>query len=174
MRLETARLVIRSFEPRDGHPWIAIVTDPDVRRFLPPGPVPTMDAFWSTIERRRVMEREHGFAMWAVDVKETGAFAGQCGLQPVERTGPEVEIAYHFNKAEWNKGYATEAAIAVLGHGFGPIGLDRVIAVVVAENMGSRRVAEKAGMRFEGAATYYGMPGLRKYVAERGWWTPQP
>jgi RimJ/RimL family protein N-acetyltransferase len=120
------------------------------------------------------MEREHGYAMWAVDVKGTGTFVGQCGLQPVERTGPEVEIAYHFDKASWNQGYATEAAIAVLAHGFGPLGLDRVIAIVVAENMRSRRVAEKAGMCFVGTATYYSMPGLKKYVAERDWWNPQP
>jgi RimJ/RimL family protein N-acetyltransferase len=173
-RLETARLIIRTFEPQDAEPWIAMVSDPEVRRFLPPGPVPTMETFQSAIERRHAMEREHGYAMWAVDVKETGAFVGQCGLQPVERTGPEVELAYHFNKASWNKGYATEAAIAVLAHGLGPIGLDRVIAVVVPENIGSWRVMEKAGMRYEGLATYYDMPGLKKYVAEREGWRPPP
>lgn len=116
------------------------------------------------------MEREHGYAMWAVDVKEIGTFVGQCGLQPVERAGPEVELAYHFNKASWNKGYATEAAIAVLAHGLGLVGLERVIAVVVPENVGSWRVMEKAGMRYEGLATYYDMPGLKKYAAERDWW----
>jgi len=47
-----------------------------------------------------------------------------------------------------------------------------VIALVVQENVGSWRVAEKAGMRFEGLATYYDMPDLKKYVAERAWWTP--
>jgi RimJ/RimL family protein N-acetyltransferase len=129
-----------------------------------------METFQSAIERRHAMEHEFGHAMWAVDVKETGAFVGQCGLQPVERTGPEIELAYHFNKASWNKGYATEAAIAVLAHGLGPVGLDRVIAVVVPENIGSWRVMEKAGMRYEGLATYYDMLGLKKYVAERDQW----
>jgi|GEM_PF-5828819 len=56
MRLETARLIIRSFEPRDAEPWIRMVTDPDVRRFLPPGPVPTMETFQSALERRHAME----------------------------------------------------------------------------------------------------------------------
>ena len=55
--LETARLVIRTFEPRDAEPWIAMVTDPEVRRFLPQGPVPTMETFQSAIERRHAMER---------------------------------------------------------------------------------------------------------------------
>lgn len=174
MRLETARLVIRTFEPRDADPWIALVSDPDVRRFLPSGPLPTLETFQSAMERRHALERERGYAMWAVEVKEAGTFVGQSGLQPVERTGPEVELAYHFNKTSWNQGYATEAAIAVLAYGFGPGGLDRVIALVVPENIGSWRVMEKAGMRFEGIATYYDMPGLKKYVAQREWWRPPP
>jgi RimJ/RimL family protein N-acetyltransferase len=78
-----------------------------------------METFQSAIEGRHAMERESGYAMWAVDVKETGTFVGQCGLQPVEPTGPEVELAYHFNKAWWNQGYGTEAAVAVLAHGLG-------------------------------------------------------
>jgi RimJ/RimL family protein N-acetyltransferase len=170
MRLETARLVIRTFEPRDADPWLALVSDPDVRRFLPPGPVPTLEDLHAAIERRHAMERERGYAMWAVDLKETGMFVGQCGLQPVERTGPEVELAYHFTRASWNKGYATEAAIAVLAYGLGPVGLDRVIAIVMPENVGSWRVMEKAGMRFVGTATYYGIAGLKQYIAEREWW----
>ena len=165
-RLETARLVIRTFEPMDAEPWLAMVTDPEFRRFLPPGPVPTMESFQNAIERRHAMERDHGYAMWAVDVRETGAFVGQCGFQPVERTGPEVELAYHFNRASWNKGYATEAATEVLAHGLGSIGLDRVIALVVPENIGSWRVLEKIGMRYEGLADYYDLTGLKKYVAD--------
>lgn len=111
--------------------------------------------------------------MWAVDVMATGTFVGQCGLQPVARVGPEVELAYHFNKAAWSKGYATEAAIAVLAHGLGPAGLDHVIALVVPENVGSARVAEKAGIHLQGTTdAYYDMPGLKLYVAEREWWRP--
>ena len=45
-------------------------------------------------------------------------------------------------------------------------------ALMVPENVGSWRVAENAGMRFEGTATYYDIPDLKKYVAEREWWGP--
>ncbi len=173
-RLETARLVIRSFEHRDAQPWIAMVSDPEVRRYLPPTPLPTMETFQKAIERRHALEREGGYAMWAVDVKDTGTFVGQCGVQPID-TGPEVELAYHFNRASWNKGYATEAAIAVLTYALGPLGLDRVIAVVIPENVGSWRVMEKAGMRFDAFASYHGLTGLKKYVAKRDEWkSPLP
>jgi RimJ/RimL family protein N-acetyltransferase len=72
----------------------------------------------------------------------------------------------------WNKGYGTEAMIAVIGHGLGSIGLDRIVAVAMAGNVGSWRVMEKSGMRYEGFATYSGMAGLKKYAAERQWWQP--
>jgi RimJ/RimL family protein N-acetyltransferase len=174
-RLETARLVIRTFEPRDGEAWIAMVNDPEVTRFLPPAPSATMESFQSVIESRHAMEREIGYAVWAVDNKTTGTFAGQCGIRPVdEGAGPEIELAYHYTPASWGQGYATEAAIAVLAHGLGPVGIDRIMAVVMRENVGSWRVMEKAGMRYQGLVNYFGLAGLKKYAAERDWWIPPP
>ncbi len=174
-RLETARLVIRTFEVHDADPWLAMVSDPEVLRFLPPGPSPdrTGEFAQRVIEERLAMEAELGHAMWAVEEKATRAFVGQCGLRPVdEGAGPEIDLAYHYTRASWNKGYGTEAAIAVLAHGLGQAGLDAIMAVVVPENAGSWRVMEKAGMRYAGLVDYYGMEGLKKYVAARQWWRP--
>jgi RimJ/RimL family protein N-acetyltransferase len=174
-RFETTRLVIRTFEASDAGPWLAMVTDPEVRRFLPSGPVPTMEVAQRIVGERQAMERELGHAMWAVEDKTTGTFVGQCGLRPVdEGAGPEIDLGYHYTRASWNKGYATEAAIAVIGRGLGPVGLAVIMAVVVPENIGSWRVMEKAGMRYVGLVDYYGMKGLKKYVAAREWWEPPP
>ena len=176
IRVETARLVIRPFDDNDADAWIAMLNDPEVRRFLPPGPAPTMETFESALESRRTMENEIGYAMWAVEERGTGAFVGQCGIRPAKSmdkdAGSEIDLAYHYARSSWNKGYATEAAIAVLAHGLGPIGLDSIMGVVVPENVGSWRVLEKIGMRYEGLADYYGLTGLKKYVAEREWWNP--
>jgi len=173
--LQTPRLTIRTFERDDADVWIAMVSDPEVRRFLPPGPVPTVETFERALESRIAMEREIGYAMWAVDDRTTGTFIGQCGIRPAnsmdESAGSEIDLAYHLARVAWNKGYATEAATAVLAHGLGPLGLDCIMAVVVPENVGSWRVMEKAGMRYEGLADYYGLKGLKKYVAEREWWS---
>ena len=185
-RLETVRLVIRTFEPRDGEVWVAMLNDPEVRRFLPPGPALTMESFRSAMEGRHAMEREGGYAMWAVEEKVTGAFVGQCGLRPVDSMQPqartpvpaaddsrrEFDLAYHFTRACWNTGYATEATITVLAHGLGPLGLGCIIAVAMPDNVGSWRVMEKAGMRYEGLADYYGLAGLKKYTADPEWWRP--
>ena len=172
-RLETARLAIRTFEQRDAGPWFAMVSEPEFGRFLPAGPARTPASFEGVIEGRHAMERELGYTMWAVDEKATGAFVGQCGIRPVdEGNGPEIDLAYHFRKASWNSGYATEAALAVLAHALGPVGLDSVMAVAMPENIGSWRVMEKAGMRYQGRVDYYGLPGLVKSLAKRTWWTP--
>jgi RimJ/RimL family protein N-acetyltransferase len=174
-RLETTRLVIRTFEPGDADAWIALFSDPEVRRFLPATPAPTPEIFQGAIESRHAMERELGYAMWAVEARTTGEFLGQCGLRPAATMDPNagsaIDLAYHFIAGSWGKGYATEAVTAVLAHAFGLLSLDGVMAVAMPDNVGSWRVMEKTGMRYEGTGSYYGVDGLKKYVAERKWWT---
>jgi len=170
VRIETARLVIRSFEPADAAGLLALFGDPAVRAYLPPFPEPTLESMEASVARRIAAEREHGHGMWAVERKDTGELIGDCGLMLVEGTGPEVEIAYHYKPTAWNQGYGTEAAVACLGQGFGAIGLDRVIAICFPENVGSWRIMEKAGMRYAGTGDYYGLKGLKKYVVDRATW----
>ena len=174
-RLETGRLVIRSLEAGDADSWVAMFNDPEVIRFIP-GPPRTLETFRAQLEARLAMEADLGYATWAVEEKSTGRFVGQCGLRPAAtmdpNAGDEIDLGYHFASSSWNRGYATEAVIAVLAHALAALGLDRVMAVAVPENVGSWRVIEKAGMRYEGTASYYGLEGLKKYAAERDWWTP--
>jgi hypothetical protein len=59
-------------------------------------------------------------------------------------------------------------------HAMEPVGLDRIMAVAGSANIGSWRVMEKAGMRYQRLVNYYGLEGLKKYVAERSWWSPPP
>lgn len=133
----------------------------------------TRTDFENVIKARHAMERELGYAMLAVDDKATGTFIGHCGIRPVdEGAGQEIDLAYHYTTASWHKGYATEAAVAVLTHGLASLGLDCIMAVAMQENIGSWRVMEKAGMRYQRLVDYYGLNGLKKYIAERSWWSP--
>src|SRR5258708_30370930 len=129
MRLETDRLVLRSFQPSDGAGMLAVFGDPEVRRYLPSFPDPTIQTMEASVARRMAMERDHGHGLWAVERKDTGELIGDCGLMLVEGTGPEVEIAYHYRRSAWNTRYRTEAAVTRLAHGFGPIRLERIIAI---------------------------------------------
>lgn len=71
---------------------------------------------------------------------------GDCGLQPLELKGPEIEIGWNVAPSAWGHGFATEAARAVLEHAFTTWALDRVIAVIKRDNIASQRVAERAGL----------------------------
>lgn len=170
MRLETARLVIRTFQEGDGEQWLAVVNDERVSRYSVPGPPLTLADFSEALKRRLALEGEHGIAMWAVDLKETGRFIGQCGIHLVEGVGPEIELTYHFGPSSWNNGYATEAVTAVLGYGFETRPIKRIEAYAFVENVGSWRVMEKAGMRYVGQVERHGIRDLKMYEADRSWW----
>jgi [ribosomal protein S5]-alanine N-acetyltransferase len=169
VRLETERLVIRSAVAADAPDLQRLFSDPDVRRWLPPGEPWTIERANEAVVRRNALEKEQGYTAWIVE-KNDSDFIGSVALQMVERTGPEIELAYHYLPSAWGKGYGTEAATTVLGHGLGALGLGEVIAICFPENIGSWRIMEKAGMRFVGTASYYGLVGLKKYVARRGEW----
>jgi len=154
--IETKRLVIRSFTPQDA-PALhdRVFGDPDAMRFIPRGASPSVERTRASIERFISHERQHGFGLWAVELRETGELIGDCGLFLVEGRGPEVEVAYHFGKEWWGRGYATEAASACLAYGFRECGLDEINAISYPQHTASRRVMEKSGMKYVGNARYY-------------------
>ena len=90
---------------------------------------------------------------------------GDAGLPPFAGTGPDVEPGYTTARSAWGKGYATEAAEALVDHAFGPLGLPRVLAQVEPANTGSRHVLDKLGMEERGQRLAYGRPHLL-YVLE--------
>lgn len=123
-----------------------MATEPEFGRYLPPRPVPTMDTFRWVLERCHALERDRGHAVWAIAAKESGIVVGQCVVQPVEDTA-EVELAYHLSQARWNQGYATEAATAVLAYVLGGVGLERVIALEMPENVASAASSRTRDLR---------------------------
>ncbi len=165
--IETARLSIRLPEERDAEPYLAIHSDPDVTRWMDDSVRPrSLDEERERIEGRRGLQDQHGFTMWAVEEKETGELVGAAGLFHVEGVGPDVEVAYRFAKDRWGRGYATEAARACIAFGFEEVGLDRIVGLVVPENVASARVLEKCGLTLEGPAHRYGLD-LDRYALAR-------
>ena len=151
----TTRLRMRPFESDDAWAGFALWAEPEVGRFTG-GAHATIAESRALIEKNRAHGERHGFALWAVEERETGALVGEAGLQLLEGSGPEVEIGWAFAPSAWGRGYATEAANAFLDVAFGGLGLDRVIAVIREENAASHRVAERLGMRPAGRRRVYG------------------
>ena len=121
--------------------------DPRVTEFLPtPLDRPASDALVARVEAHF---QKHGFGLWAVEIRGSGSFAGFVGLQtpPFEAPfTPCVEIGWRLAPETWGKGYATEAALAVIHHGFTTLGLQEILSWTVPANVRSQRVMAKLGM----------------------------
>ena len=95
--------------------------------------------------------RDHGFGMWAVVLRETGEMIGQCGLTMQHILEEDVvEVGYLFQRAHWHRGYAIEAAAACRDHAFDVLGVDRVYAQIRDTNLASMNVAIRLGMTVRG------------------------
>lgn len=156
---ETQRLNLRELNAEDAQNLFALNNDPEVIRYTGDRP------FGNLAEARSFLEnydqyRKFGYGRWAVTDKVSGEFLGWCGLKFDPATG-ETDIGFRFFKNQWNKGYATEAAIKCLGIGFGKFNLQRIVGRAMKENAASVHVLEKLGMKYESEFDFYrGHAGL--------------
>ncbi|MBP7650867.1 MAG: GNAT family N-acetyltransferase [Phenylobacterium sp.] len=135
--METARLRLRPLTPDDLEHLVALHGDPEVMAFIS-----------GAGETREVVEARSlpdllARRTWLVFEGET--FLGWASLR-VE--GDEAELGYRLVRAAWGRGYASEASRALVELGFRDLGLSRIWAQTMAVNAGSRRVMEKAGLRY--------------------------
>jgi len=152
----TERLELRALRLEDAAPLFHhVYGDPEVMRWVAGGTLPDVAASEAAVQRFMAHQRAHGYSWWAVLERATGELVGDAGLYSYEDRGPLVELGYTFARRAWGKGYATEAATATLDAAFGPLGLDRVTAVVRPENGASQRVLEKNGFERIGLARRY-------------------
>lgn len=148
MRLETARLILREWEPRDRDAYAAIVMDPHARRFY--FDVPTREQVEATLDRFVEYTKRDGFGLLAVERKSDGVLIGDVGLVPVDmpiRGKPPVEIGWFLGQQFWGHGYAPEAAEAWLDYAFNNLGFNEVVSWTTETNLPSQRVMQKIGMR---------------------------
>jgi len=145
----------------------AIVADPEVMRFSTNGPL-DLAATRTLIERALQSYEQHGFGRWAVIERVSEALIGFCGVYLLTIDGvSQPELGYRLARSRWGLGLATEAAIASRDVALESYGIERLVAVIEAENVGSIRVAEKAGFRIERSTTYKGL-AVGIYVWEVG------
>ena len=152
--LETARL--RLYPPRlaDLEARLAMDRDPAVMRFI--RPVSEDIGAERTLIRDRILGRVEPKAyFWHVEYRDRPGFLGWSGVFPLEDSGL-IEIGYRYTRAAWGQGLATEAAAAVLEHGFRVLKLDPIVAVTHPDNRGSQGVLRKIGLRPAGQAFHYG------------------
>ncbi|HEU4882182.1 MAG TPA: GNAT family protein [Longimicrobium sp.] len=150
MILHTERLVLREFTADDWQPTFAYENDPRYLRFY---------------ERDAVTERQcqaliYQFILWqgeqprgkaqlAITLADTGQVIGNVGVRRETAAESLADMGFELSPEHWGRGYATEAARAMVDWGFGEWGLERIHAHCVSENVASARVLERVGMRLE-------------------------
>jgi ribosomal-protein-alanine N-acetyltransferase len=108
--------------------------------------------------------RAHGFGMWLASLISSGEPVGIAGL--VKRDGLDhPDIGYAFVERAWGRGYAQEAAGAVLGYARGALGIGKLAAITTPENRASMAVLEKIGLKFEGMISLPGVEGESAYFS---------
>ncbi len=169
----TPRLVLRPFTDMDRAPFHTLNTHPLVVESLGQNPTRAQsDRFVDAIIAETESER---FALWAVEVSTEPGFAGMVGLhrvRPELPMAPAVEVGWRLHPDRWGHGYASEAALASLRHGFGPAGLDEIVSFTTTLNTRSQAVMVRIGMSrdVEGDFDHPSLPegsALRRHVLYR-------
>lgn len=160
--VETARLIVRAWRDADVEPIVDMLGDAATVRYVGKGYQEgfSRDRSLATIARMRDRCQNSQAGIWPVELKATQATIGVCGLQPAPVCG-DTEIAYLFSPAVRRRGYATEAASAVLAYAFQTLELPRVVAFVHAGNAPSIAVLHRLGMRFDRVVRAYQADALR-------------
>jgi RimJ/RimL family protein N-acetyltransferase len=164
--LETPRLILRHLRRDDVDAIFDVIGDAETMQYYPRSFVRKDAEEW--VERNLQRYAKQGNGLYAVVLKSTCEVIGDCGLVQQNVEGIALpEVGYHLRRDQWGRGYATEAARACLDYAFRNMDADKVISLIRPENLPSRRVAERNGMKIERQITYFGMPHLL-YVMTRG------
>lgn len=148
--LRTPRLRMRRWCDADREPFAALNSDPLVMEHFPAMLTRAeSDAMVDRIEERFDAQ---GYGLWALEVADPdrpAAFIGYTGLNPTSFEAhftPAVEIGWRLARTAWGHGYATEAALAAVRHGFEVSGLDEIVSFTTIANARSQAVMRRIGM----------------------------
>ena len=159
--IETARLLIRPWSPQELDRFFDLYRRPEVTRWLSGRPVRDRIEATERMERNLArLEEDPRYGSWAVVERDSGVPAGTVVLKPLPDGDGEIEIGWHLHPDSWGRGYATEAASALLERGFS-YGLREIWAVVDPANDRSIAVCRRIGLRLLGTTSrWYHEPSL--------------
>ena len=147
--LDTDRLILRRFVVEDAEFILGLLNEPSFLQFIGDRGVRTVDEAREYIRNGPIASYErHGFGLMVTELKDDGTPIGMCGLLKRESLD-DPDIGFAFLPDFWGKGYAYEAASAVMDYAKAVLSLSRIVAITVEGNFGSIHILEKLGMHFE-------------------------
>lgn len=126
--------------------------NPDVTRYICASGKFTMEDISSRLKQELHNEIEHQVQYWPIFTLSSNELIGCCGLRPYRKN--EYEIGFHLLPQFWGKGYATEAATAVIGYAFSVLNADALFAGHNPNNIASAKVLRNLGFRYIGDEFY--------------------
>ena len=154
--LETARLTLRQITIDDAAFYLRLLNEPSWLQYIGNKGVRTLaDARQSILNGPVSMQARLGFSLYLNELKGSGVPIGLCGLIKRE-TLSDIDIGFAFLPEYWGKGYAYEAAAAVVDYATHKIGLTRLVAITSPENTSSIRLLERLGLTFDRNITLSG------------------
>jgi RimJ/RimL family protein N-acetyltransferase len=165
-KIETARMIARHMTMNDVGCLQEIYSDPVAMQFFPGTKNLKETTEW--IEWVLQSYDEHGCGFYIWELKDSGAFAGQCGFgyQPDVDGVDEIELGGLFVRKYWGQGLASEAFLACMHYGFQELDIRRLISLVNPLNQAGRRFVEKAGFEEEKSVMRWGYEHI-VYAVER-------
>ena len=148
--LETDRLLLRLWKSSDLESMVKINQDPQVMNYFPS----LVDKLGTEklIQKINDHYNQYGYTLYALELKATGEFIGFVGLLVADFKAsftPATEIGWRLSSTHWGKGYAPEAAKALLHYAFSSLELDEVVSFTSIKNKNSIRVMEKIGLQYD-------------------------
>lgn len=154
--LDTARLRLRPLTADDAPFLVALLNEPSFLQYIGDRHVRTLEDARGYVERGpQASYARYGHGLLLVLRREDDAPIGMCGLLKRDHLD-DADLGYAFLPAAWGRGYASEAAAAVLAHGAAAFGLRRVAAIVQPGNAASLKVLARLGFVFHSTVR---MPG---------------
>jgi len=157
--LRTTRLGFRHWRSSDLGIALGLWGDIRVTRFIDARGKLSREQVQERLEAEIAGQKEHGLQYWPIFLLDSNQHVGCCGLRPYDPARRIYEIGFHIRPECWRRGYAYEAATAVMNFAFEKLGAAGLFAGHNPQNEASRRLLTKLGFRYT-HDEYYPPTGL--------------
>lgn len=156
--LETDRFLLRELTVDDAMSFYELNENPKVIQYTGDRPFKSVEEAISFLQNYTDYE-ENGYGRWAVIDKSNNEFLGWCGLK-YDSSKEETDLGFRFFEKFWNRGVATESAIACLKYGLDQLKIKKIVGRAMSDNIASIKVLQKLGFIFDKEFDFDGHKGV--------------
>ncbi len=146
--IKTGRLGFRQWREDDLVIAKKLWGDYEVTKFFDARDKLSQNEIQERLAKEIITEKEHGVQYWPIFLLETNEHIGCCGIRPYDQSQQIYEIGFHIRSNQWRRGYAREAAVAIIDYAFNTLKVSGLFAGHNPKNDASRHLLEQLGFRY--------------------------